>query len=100
MSQPPQPEEIGLGMKLLAGAGTAIATCVGLLYKGAHERIKAVEEKVDTKADEADLVRTKDHVAKIFDQLRDDRKFTTDKFMEFSQTLHGIHADLLKERNK
>mgnify|MGYP003396032615 CR=1 FL=1 len=95
MSQPPQPEEFGLGMKLLGAATAAAATFGGWLFKSIHGRIKDVEDNMKTKADESDVVRVKDHIGKIFDQMREDRIVIMRGQRELGEAMHKIHVDLL-----
>jgi len=58
---------------VLGLGGTALTGAVGFLYKGTHARIKRVEDKVETKVEQTEFDRQRDHIGDLFEKVGDVR---------------------------
>jgi hypothetical protein len=62
-----------LSLWIIGIGGTALTGAVGFLYKGTHARIKRVEDKVETKVEQTEFDRQRDHIGDLFEKVGDVR---------------------------
>ena len=73
----------------------AMGALVGVVYKGTHARIKRVEVAVALKADEAELLRQREHVVELFKENTKIREDMTNGFAAESKEMHTMHLDII-----
>src|SRR3990167_16968 len=98
----PQPEDIGIAAKIMAGLGAALAALGTWAWAWTHRRIESVDKKADSKASAEEVDRHRDHIAKLFDKISElsdktEIKFTvlerqsTDRHIELLNAIHSIN---------
>ena len=114
----PQPEDVGIAAKIMAGMGAALAALGAWAWHHTHKRIdekaemkaldalaKRVEDHTiskdvfdehaqgDTRAFNSlsdEISRQRGHVEKIFDELKEVRRDMSDGHKELLNAIHGI----------
>lgn len=81
--------------KIGSGSIAAMGALVAVIYRGTHARIKKVELAVDTKADNTELERQRDHVIKLFEENTKIRANMTEGFAAVSKEMHTMHLDII-----
>ena len=73
------------------------AAMIGWLYNGTIGRIKKVEEKLDAKADTAEMTRQRDNIGELFGKLDEHARRDEDTFRTITSTMSENQAELLRE---
>jgi len=95
--------ESNLVAKVIGGitaAFSALAAAGLALWKAHGRRVAAVEAKLDTKADAAELVRVRDVQGKIFDQMREDKTEILGAIGDLTGSFHGFSQKVTEELGK
>lgn len=102
------PDETGALLKFggwvatgLIGAFSTLVTVLGKRIVDKHDEeigaiktgIKEVSEKLDSKADQAELSRQRDHIGQLFDRSREDKE-------EILGAIHSLSTTMLTEFGK
>lgn len=91
----PQPDEMGLAAKIMAGLGAALAALGTWAWAHTHSRIKDVEMKADSKASIEEVDRHRDHIAKLFDKIAELSDKTEVRFSVMEKAGFERHIELL-----
>ena len=86
--------------KWAGAAATFFSACVAVIlgtWKNLNGRMRALALKVDAKADEAELIRQRDHVVELFEEQKSIRREMNEGFRGMQDTIHDLHVDLLEK---
>ena len=89
------PDAQGWMAKALAGMGVALTALATWAWNHTHKRIDNVDTKADAKADNAEVDRHRDHIAKLFDKLEELGDKTEVRFAVMEKSGFERHVELL-----
>ena len=91
----PQPEDVGLAAKIMAGMGAALAALGTWAWAHTHKRIEQVDKKAESKASAEEVDRHRDHIAKLFDKIGELSDKTEIRFAAVESKASDRHVELL-----
>ena len=91
----PQPDDVGLAAKIMAGMGAALAALGTWAWTHTHRRIDKVDTKADGKAGLDEVDRHRDHIAKLFDKIGDLSDKTEVRFAVMEKQSFDRHIELM-----
>mgnify|MGYP001615601548 CR=1 FL=1 len=97
------PDDIGTLAKIGGAVATAFSAVIAggiAMWKATGRRIAAVEAKLDTKADVAEVTRIRDAQGKIFDQMREDKTEILGAIGDLKGSFHDFSNKVTEELGK